>query len=172
MRKLLALLALLLVATALYAQNYAFAVITASTVNGMTITTSTGTFTLTNGKTFSVSNTMTLAGTDGSTYTFPAASATIPRVVFSGTKALATGAIASTACNIDTLAASGTLTTDNIIPNFNANVDAVTGYVPATTGGLRITVYPEADNIKISVCNPTALSITPGAVTLNLRVIR
>jgi hypothetical protein len=41
--------------------------ITPSTVRGLTITTTTGTFTLTNSKTFSVSNTLTLAGTDGST---------------------------------------------------------------------------------------------------------
>lgn len=95
----------------------------------------------------------------------------IARVFYQGTKALATGAIASTACNIDTVSVTGLLTTDVIGANFNANVDAVTGYIPATTGGLRITVYPEADNIKISVCNPTALPITPGAVTLNLSVL-
>src|SRR6185369_2896797 len=35
--------------------------------NGLTITTSTGTLTITNGKTFSVSNTLTLTATDGST---------------------------------------------------------------------------------------------------------
>jgi hypothetical protein len=40
---------------------------TGKTYNGLTITSTTGTFTLTNGKTFSVSNTLTLAGTDGST---------------------------------------------------------------------------------------------------------
>ena len=40
---------------------------TATSINGLTITTTTGTLTLTNGKTFSVSNTLTLAGTDGST---------------------------------------------------------------------------------------------------------
>jgi hypothetical protein len=39
---------------------------TATSINGLTITSTTGTFTLTNGKTLSVSNTLTLAGTDGS----------------------------------------------------------------------------------------------------------
>lgn len=38
-----------------------------TSVNGLTITTTTGTFTLTNGKTLSVSNTLTFTGTDGST---------------------------------------------------------------------------------------------------------
>lgn len=42
-------------------------VATATSLNGLTITASTGTFTLTNGKVFTVSNTLTLAGTDGST---------------------------------------------------------------------------------------------------------
>jgi hypothetical protein len=42
-------------------------VATATSLNGITFTTSTGTFTLTNAKTFAVTNSLTLAGTDGST---------------------------------------------------------------------------------------------------------
>lgn len=53
--------------------------VTGGTLNGMTVTTSTGTFTLTNGKTFAVTNTITLSGTDAKTYTFPTTSATIAR---------------------------------------------------------------------------------------------
>lgn len=41
-----------------------------TTYNGMTITGSTGTFTLTNAKTLSVTNTLTLSGTDSTTITF------------------------------------------------------------------------------------------------------
>lgn len=41
--------------------------LTNKSINGMTITPSTGAFTLTNGKTLAVSNTLTLAGTDAST---------------------------------------------------------------------------------------------------------
>ena len=52
---------------------------TATSINGLIITTSTGTFTLTNAKTLSVSNTLTLAGTDSTTMTFPSTSATIAR---------------------------------------------------------------------------------------------
>lgn len=44
--------------------------LTNKSINGMTITPSTGTFTLTNGKTLTVSNTVTLAGTDGSTLNY------------------------------------------------------------------------------------------------------
>lgn len=51
--------------------------ITPTTVNGLTITSSTGTLTITNGKTASVSNSLTFAGTDSTTMTFPPASANI-----------------------------------------------------------------------------------------------
>lgn len=43
---------------------------TATSVNGLTITTSTGTLTVANGKVVTVSNTLTLAGTDSTTLTF------------------------------------------------------------------------------------------------------
>ena len=49
------------------------------TLNGLTLTTTTGTFTLTNGKTFAVTNGLTLSGTDSTTMTFPSTSATIAR---------------------------------------------------------------------------------------------
>lgn len=53
--------------------------ITPSKVNGLTISSSTGTLTITNGKTFSVAKTLTLDGTDGTTMTFPTTSATLAR---------------------------------------------------------------------------------------------
>lgn len=49
----------------------------AEKVNGLTVTNTTGTFTLTSGKTLSVSNTLTFAGTDGTTMTFPGTSGTV-----------------------------------------------------------------------------------------------
>jgi hypothetical protein len=48
-----------------------------TTVNGNTITTGTGVLTLAAGKTLTASNTLTLAGTDSTTMTFPSASAAI-----------------------------------------------------------------------------------------------
>lgn len=86
-------------------------VATATSVNGLIITTTTGTFTLTNAKTLTVSdsttlatsaitlgngkiltlsNTLTLAGTDSTTMTFPSTTATIARTdaaqTFTGTQ--------------------------------------------------------------------------------------
>lgn len=51
----------------------------ATTVNGNTFTTGTGVLTIAASKTLTVSNTITLAGTDGTTMTFPATSASIAR---------------------------------------------------------------------------------------------
>lgn len=51
--------------------------ITGGKYNGITFTTSTGTFTLTNGKTFAVQAGLTLAGTDSTTMTFPGTSQTV-----------------------------------------------------------------------------------------------
>lgn len=50
---------------------------TATSLNGLTITNSTGTFTLANGKTFTVNNSIALSGTDATTMTFPASSTTL-----------------------------------------------------------------------------------------------
>lgn len=49
----------------------------ATSINGLTITSSTGTLTITNAKTLSVSNTLTFAGTDGNTLTFPSGNDTV-----------------------------------------------------------------------------------------------
>ena len=93
--------------------------------------------------------------------------------IASGTIALATAAIASGVCATpQTATATGTLSTDVVLASFNANVTAVTGYTPVTTGALRIDVWPSANTMNLVVCNATAASITPGAVSLNWRVVR
>lgn len=110
---------------------------------------------------------------NGNTMTFPAAAATIPRVVASGAKALATGAISSGACTTaQTDTATGTLTTDAVIATFSADPTGTTGYAPSTSGMLSILAYPTADTVNYKVCNNTGASITPGAVTVNWRVVR
>lgn len=57
----------------------ALGVATATSLNGLTISTTTGTFTLTNSKTLAVTQTLTLSGTDSTTMTFPTTSATLAR---------------------------------------------------------------------------------------------
>lgn len=90
-----------------------------------------------------------------------------------GTAALGTALIASGACaSVVTVAATGIATTDVVSWGFNGDVSGVDGYRPLTTGALSIYAYPTAGNVNFKVCNPTASSITPGAVTLNWNVVR
>jgi len=94
-------------------------------------------------------------------------------LVASGTAAMGTSAISSATCaTAVTVAATGVATTDVITASFNGDPTAVTGYVPLTTGMLAIIPYPTANNVNFKVCNNTAGSITPGAITLNWRVVR
>jgi hypothetical protein len=93
--------------------------------------------------------------------------------VASGTAVLATAAIASAACaTAITVSATGTLSTDVVTWTPNTSIKAVTGYTPSTGGGLSIVAYPTANNVNFDVCNWSNASITPGAVTLNWRVVR
>jgi hypothetical protein len=93
--------------------------------------------------------------------------------VASGTADLGTAAIASGACaTVVTVSAPGTLTTDNILGDFNADPTGVVGYQPVTSGMLTIIKYPTANNVNFKVCNTTSGSITPGAIRLNWRVPR
>jgi hypothetical protein len=108
----------------------------------------------------------------GFTQTFPGAAATISQTVASGAQALSTAAITSTNCVLTQATATGTLTTDTVTASFNGDPTAVTGYAPLTTGMLTIFVYPTSGQVNFKVCNSTAGSITPGAITLNWRVVR
>lgn len=80
--------------------------LTNKTYNGLTLTSTTGTFTLTNGKTFAVSNSLTLTGTDTTSFAFPSTSST---VVTTGNTANFTVGFTFTANNIGTVS-SGTTT--------------------------------------------------------------
>jgi hypothetical protein len=102
--------------------------------------------------------------------TGPAGSVT---VISQGTSVLGTSAIASAACaTVVTTVATGVLSTDPIQWTPNGSIKAITGYVPATTGGLTIAAYPTANAVNFDVCNWSSGSITPGALTLNWRVAR
>ena len=93
--------------------------------------------------------------------------------VASGTAALGTSAISSATCaTVVTVTATGTLTTDDIMSDFNADPTSTVGYIPSASGMLTIIKYPTANNVNFKVCNNTSASITPGAVTLNWRVVR
>jgi hypothetical protein len=98
----------------------------------------------------------------------------LARRIASGTATLGTTAIASgESATVVTVSATGVATTDVVDWGFNQSPNGVTGYNAAsTTGCLVITAYPTADNVNFLVSNPTADSITPGALTLNWKVVR
>ena len=101
------------------------------------------------------------------------ASLACSHTVASGTAALGTGALSSGACaTAVTVTASGVTSTDTIIWTPNGSVKAVTGYAPSTSGGIGIAPYPTAGNVNFDQCNWSTGTITPGAVTLNWRVVR
>lgn len=131
-----------------------------------------GTLNITSGKTATVSNTVTLSGTDGSTLAF-GAGGTITYTIASGTASLGTSAISSGTCaSVVTVTATGTATTDVVGWGFNGDPTGVTGYAPSSNGMLTIIAYPSANNVNFKVCNNLASSVTPGAITLNWRVTR
>lgn len=136
------------------------AVLTAAAVN------------VSSGKTLTVSNSLTLAGTDSSSVAF-GGGGTVTYTVASGTSAMGTSAISSGACaSVVTTTATGTASTDAIAWTPNADISAVTGYAVSTSGGLNIYAYPTTNNVNFKVCNPTGSSITPSAMTVNWRVTR
>lgn len=102
-----------------------------------------------------------------------AGNATLGQVIASGNKALDFASTATGACaTVITDTATGTLTTDRIIFNANASIKAVTGYVPASTGGFSIAAYPTSDTVNFEACNWTAGTVDPGSITVNWIVIR
>jgi hypothetical protein len=60
----------------------------------------------------------------------------------------------------------GLATTSAFSTAFATNPNAVTGW--GASGGLTFTTFPTANTLNWSVCNQTAASITPGAMTLNV----
>ena len=103
----------------------------------------------------------------------PAGPAGSVALIANGTAALGTSAVPSGACaTAVTSAAVGAAATDNIEADFNADPTSTTGYSPSPAGMLTIIKYPTANAVNFKVCNNTGSSVTPGAITLNWRVMR
>jgi hypothetical protein len=97
------------------------------------------------------------------------------QTICTGTIALRTTAIGSGAndpAGPATATCTGLLTTDNIQLDFNGNPTGITGFTPGTAGTLTIFKWPTANTINVLYQNNTGGTITPGAVTLNYRVVR
>lgn len=107
------------------------------------------------------------------TLTLPTTTGTLTETIASGTSAMGTSAISSGACaTVVTTTATGVATTDTIQYTPNTNPTGITGYAVSATGSLYIWAVPTSGNVSFYVCNNTAGSLTPGALTLNWRVVR
>jgi hypothetical protein len=122
---------------------------TATSVNGLTISSSTGTLTITNGKTLSVSNTLTLAGTDSTTMTFPATSTTVAGL-----------GIAQTF----TASQRGTVTTDND-GSFDMNVTNNFKCTPTGSFTLTFTNITAGQSGFILLVNGSNYTVSAAATT-------
>jgi len=122
----------------------------AKTVAGLTVTDTTGTFTLLDGKTFTVNNTLGLSGTDGTTFTFPTASGTV--VTLDATQALTNKTIGSTG-----LSFSGASADVFTVSNEDFTVE------PNGTGDIILTSnYDSAVLVGSSANTPAVLSVSGG----------
>lgn len=111
---------------------------------------------------------------DGTNYKSLSKNCGLTSTIASGTAVLGTSAIASGACaTVVTVTATNVATTDVVHFGYNGDPTAVTGYGVSATGAvLSIYPYPSSGNVNVKVCNSTAGSITPSAMTLNWQVTR
>ena len=133
--------------------------ITGGKYNGLTVTTTTGTLTITNGKTLAASNTLTLAGTDSTTMTFPSTSASIARTdagqTFTGTQTFSSPiAVGSGGTGLSATPTNGQIDIGN-----------GTGFTRATlTAGSGISITNGAGSISIA-----ATGGSPGGSTTQVQ---
>lgn len=141
-------------------------VATATSINGLTITSSTGTLTITNLKTLSVSNTLTFTGTDSSSVAF----GTGGTVVYTSVTTLAslTSANGSTIPASDTLV--GRATTDTLT-NKTLTTPTITKPVLNATNPTAQTYSPSAAGtatLDLSLSNQHYITMPAGNITIAL----
>lgn len=79
-----------------------------------------------------------------------------------------TALAANTCSSVITTTMTGVTTTSTFTSSFASDASGVTGY--GSSGGLSIVMWPTANTNNLKLCNPTASSITPGAMTINVGV--
>lgn len=91
----------------------------------------------------------------------------VAQTVASGTASMTTALIASGACGTTvTVSATNAATTDTIVTARNAAATNSNG------GQLIMNAWPTSGNVNFNYCNPGAGNVTPGAATINWKVIR
>lgn len=132
-------------------------VATATSINGVTITSSSATFTIASGKTLTANHSLTLAGTDSTTMTFPSTSATIARTdaaqTFTGNQTI-TGAIIG---DVQSLSGAGAVNVTSFSTAFTSTAtgNALT-LANGTVGQIKTIAYvAEAAGADTGILTPT-----------------
>lgn len=90
-----------------------------------------------------------------------------PTVIANVQITLPTGTLTANTCSsVVTTTMTGVTTTSTFTSAFASDASGVTGY--GSSGGLSIVMWPTANTNNLKLCNPTASSITPGAMQLNV----
>ena len=102
------------------------------------------------------------------------ASATVSQTVAAGQTPMPTIAVPANSCSpsATTAAATNVLSTDAVEVTYNTDPTGITGYGGGMSGVITIRPWPTPNTMNFKLCNETASSITPGAVTINWRVVR
>lgn len=159
----------------------------ANTYNNVRITSpaSTSTITIGSGKTATVSNTLTFAGTDGTVMTFPTTTAVIARTdtsqTFTNNQTFSATIIGSISGNAATATTATNTTNVNITDDTTTNATFYPTFSPAATGnnGLKVTssklgYNPSTGQLNANIfagagtgLTGTAASLTAGSTTTN-----
>jgi hypothetical protein len=135
---------------------------TATSINGLTISSTTGTLTLANGSTFAISgaNSVTITSTGATNVTLPTSGTLVNTSVTSltslGTISTALTGYVSAAAGV--LSASSTIPGTSVSGNISGNAANVTGIVALANGGTNANLSPTAGGIVWS--NSTQLQIS------------
>jgi hypothetical protein len=151
----------------------AFTTLTGSSFNGLSVTNNgSNTLTIATGKSFAVNNSLTLAGTDGTTFTYPGTSGTVVTTDATQTltnKTIAAGTNTITGLTNANLSGSAGITNANLA-NSSVTVTAGTGLSGggAVVLGGTVTINNAGVLSLTGTTNQIGVSAATGAVTLSL----
>lgn len=151
-------------------------VATATSYNGLTLTTTTGTFTLTNGKTLAVTGTLTLSGTDSTVMTFPSTSQTVVGLTATQTltnKTLTSPTMTAPVLGVATgtsVAVSGLLTTSSASANFGYATGAGGAVSQSTNKSTGVTLDTNCgaitmNNVSLAAAATVSFTLTNAQIT-------
>ncbi len=140
----------------------------ATSINGLTLTASTGTFTLTNLKTLAVTNTLTLSGTDSTVMTFPSTTATIARTdagqTFTGVQVMTSPKVVTSIADTNGNTLLGITATGSATQYLTLNNDVAAGTASLIANvPTQITTALAGTNVALTASAATAGSVTVGA---------